>query len=234
MRQTLDPIEAEGVAVAQETAEQADVVLSVHDCVSWLEGNVNALSPRSSQKQDSQNFQTAVRDHAIAITVLNKADELNQQQSLQLQEHLQQKVHFGVSQQQLRQQQDGSPLPAQGTQLQQQSDRQLQSHELHKQQQQEQQSHDSPHELGLYDGTPSDGLPSLHHGMTSAGGEARQMPGVHSVRTVLCSCKTGWNMDVLVGALERAVHAVMQSGPESEEALVITRYGHLCWGVCLW
>lgn len=228
MRQTLDPIEAEGVAVAHETAEQADVVLSVHDCITWLD--VNAAMSGTHQKQDSHSFLTAARDHQSTITVLNKADELNEQQSLQLQNHLQQENHFGVSQQQLWQQQDGSKLPSQA-QLQQHSDRQLQSPGLNEQQQQEQQPYHSPQQQGAYGATPSAGL-ALQHGMTAAGIEARQLPGMQ-MRTVLCSCKTGWNMDVLVGALERGVQAVMQSGQESGEALVITRYSHFCWGVCL-
>ncbi|KAL3155534.1 hypothetical protein ABBQ38_011086 [Trebouxia sp. C0009 RCD-2024] len=221
MRQTLDPIEAEGVAVAHETAEQADVVLSVHDCITWLD--VNAAMSGTHQKQDSHSFLTAARDHQSTITVLNKADELNEQQSLQLQNHLQQENHFGVSQQQLWQQQDGSKLPSQA-QLQQHSDRQLQSPGLNEQQQQEQQPYHSPQQQGAYGATPSAGL-ALQHGMTAAGIEARQLPGMQ-MRTVLCSCKTGWNMDVLVGALERGVQAVMQSGQESGEALVITRARH--------
>ena len=36
MRETLDPVEAEGVAVAHQTAQQADLVLSVVDCSNCL------------------------------------------------------------------------------------------------------------------------------------------------------------------------------------------------------
>lgn len=229
MRQTLDPIEAEGVAVAHDTAEQADIVLSVHDCVTWLEGSTDILSDLSFRKQDMQNVQTAPQVRPNAITVLNKADELTQQQTLQLQKQLRQDHQCGVSQQQLKQQ-DGSQAQAQETQLQQHSDRQLQPHGLYEQQQQ---PNDSQQQLGAHSGMPPGRL-TLQHGTTAAGMETRQLHGMHSMRTVLCSCKTGWNMDVLVEALEQGIQAIMQSGQESEEALVITRYSLLVWGACHW
>ena len=40
---------------------------------------------------------------------------------------------------------------------------------------------------------------------------------------VLCSCATGWNMDVLLQALEQSVQSMMAAGADSQEGLVITR-----------
>ena len=56
------------------------------------------------------------------------------------------------------------------------------------------------------------------------GMDTSQLQSMHSMRKVVCSCKTGWNMDVVLRVLEHSVQGIMQSGQESEEALVITRY----------
>ena len=213
MRQTLDPIEAEGVAVAHEMAQQADVILSVLDCVTWLNMNSNhsLLSETDTLDTASQTFRNAVSMHPKAVNVLNKADALTQQQLQQLQVQQQQqqcKEQSGTEQSQQQQQQSSAhyhndqpnDLSAQQTQLQQHADWQMQQQGLDKQQQQHQQKH------------------------TALSTGASQLQSMHSMRTVLCSCKTGWNMDGVVRALEQSVQGTVQSGQDSEEALVITRY----------
>ena len=214
MRQTLDPIEAEGVAVAHETAQQADVILSVLDCVTWLDSKPSPMSDIATLDTDNQNFQNAVSKHPKAMTVLNKADALTQQQLQQLQMQVQQQQQQGQSgtgQQQQQQQTNTqhhnaqqADLSAQQTQLQQCADRQTQQQGLDKQQQQQQQQQKQKH--------------------TALGMGGSKLQSMHSMRTVLCSCKTGWNMDEVVRVLEQSVQGIMQSGQDSEEALVITRY----------
>ena len=240
MRQTLDPIEAEGVAVAHETAQQADVVLYVLDCATWLKSNVDSLSGISHWELGTHDFQKAVREHPNALTVLNKADALTEQQLQQLQKQLQQQQEqqLGREQQQTQQQQLQNDVQQETQRQQLQNDVQQETQQQQQQQQQQpsdghiqqkgmggQQQHqlDSSQPPGSY----NDVLLAECNGQDStkqAGMEAAQLQSMHSMRTVLCSCKSGWNMDVLVRALEQGVQAIMQSGQESEEALVITRY----------
>lgn len=258
MRQTLDPIEAEGVAVAHDTAQQADVVLSVLDCVTWLDSKASPQSDADTQGSTSQSFH-AVRHDQNSVTVLNKADELTQPQLQLLQKKLQlQRDNQSGKEQhpQLQQEQNGAQqnivqhphlqqqngveqsnvkqknvqqVPQQ-TQLQQHAEWELQQPGPDEQQQQQQivqQSSSSSSMLLTEVDFEAEGT-SLTMGPD-------QLHSVHGTQTVLCSCKTGWNMDAVVRVLEQSVQGIMQSGQESEEALVITRYSpaidaaHYCW-----
>ena len=242
MRQTLDPIEAEGVAVAHDTAQQADVVLSVRDCVTWLDSRASSPSDFSTQGPASQNFH-AIRQHQNVVTVLNKADELTQPQLqlLHLSDDQSGKEQHSQPQQQqqngaqlsivhhshLQQQQNGveqSNLKqknvqqvAQQAPLQQHAEWQSQQQGPEQQQQQISQHSGSPSVLSLTKVHPEEEASSRAMGPD-------QVQSVHSTQTVLCSCKTGWNMDAMAGLLEQSVQGIMQSGQKSEEALVITRY----------
>ena len=224
MRQTLDPIEAEGVAVAHETAQQADVVLSVLDCITWQNSNASPSSGAETDEIDlSRNVQNVVSKHSHAVTVLNKADALTPQQLQQLQMQLQQQQQrenrSGADQHQQQQQigvqQSNVQQPAQRTQLQQHADWEMQQQQLDEQQQQQQEVSQQA--------VASNAMPSIGSN-SEQGMDTSQSQSMHSMRAVVCSCKTGWNMDAVLRALEQSVQGIMQSGQKSEEALIITRY----------
>lgn len=223
MRQTLDPIEAEGVAVAHETAQQADMVLSVLDCMTWQDSNSSPLSGAWIHDIDSaHNDQNVGSKHSHAVTVLNKADALTQQQLQQLQMQLQQQENrSGAGQHQQQQemgvQQSNVQQAAQQTQLQQHADWQMQQQRPDEQQREASQQPGSSNSMSSI-GSNSDQV-------ETPGTNTSQLQSMHSMKTVVCSCKTGWNMDVMLRVLEQSVQGIMQSGQESEEALVITRYG---------
>lgn len=231
MRHTLDPIEAEGVAVAHDTAQQADVVLSVLDCITWLDSRSFPMSDASTQENISQNFH-AVSQHQNNVTVLNKADELTEPQLQQLQMQLQQQQQqwgnqSGTEQHpQLQQQQQGG---VQQSHVQQNCDQQVAQQvrlQQHAGWQSQQQRSGEQQQQQISQHTSSSSVMSSSKVQPEE--EATSLPTspdeLHSTRTVLCSCKTGWNMDAVVRALEQGVQGIMQSGQESEEALVITRY----------
>ena len=230
MRQTLDPVESEGVALAHETAQQADVVLYVLDCVTWQDSRTFPLAHAGSHAIDSHNVQNVVSKHSNAVTVLNKADALTQQQLQQLQMQLQQQQQcedqsdagqrqylqqFGVQQSNVQQNHT-----RQAAQLQQHADRHMQQEIPDDQLQQQQQ------EVGSQPGS-SIAVPSIgsssEQKLKTPGMDTSQLQSMHSMRKVVCSCKTGWNMDAMLRVLEHSVQGIMQSGQESEEALVITR-----------
>ena len=82
MRETSDPVEAEGVAVAHEAAQQADLVLSVLDLTTYLP----ILS--DSTASPAESAETLFGSYPNAIAVLNKADALSPKQIQQLQQQL--------------------------------------------------------------------------------------------------------------------------------------------------
>ena len=243
LRETLDPIEAEGVAVAQETAQHADMVLSVQDCVTWLDTKHNKTESLAEPQPDS--FESVALAHANAITVLNKADALTPLQLEQLQQLLQQQQpsaqhsptanaqgkqagHESWPKQHLQQHQE---------QPQQQPQQRLQQHQQQPvQQSQQNHSQQSTVDASLLSAesdiqsTAAAAASAAPSAAVSAAAsapaalEADQVPGDTSMRSVMCSCQTGWNMQVLVNALEQGVQGIMQSGQEAEEALVITRF----------
>ena len=237
MRQTLDPIEAEGVAVAHKTAQQADVVLSVLDCMAWQDSISSPLSGAGTRETDGHTAQDAVKQHSNAVTILNKADALTQQQlqqvHLQLQQqqqqqwenqsgggHHQQQQQISVQQSNVQQNYDQQPAP-QG-QLQQHAYWQKKQQAPDEQQQQQQ---EVSQQAGSSHAMPSTGA-SCEQKVKTLSMDTCQLQSMHSMRAVVCSCKTGWNMDEVLRLLEQSVQAIMQSGQESEEALVITRYSH--------
>ena len=210
MRETLDPIEAEGVAVAHETAQQADVVLSVLDCATWLESHSHDADSLSSANAciDGQGFNSGVLSHPNTITVFNKADALTHQQQEQLQ-----------MQQQKQQQQQQQPYTEPRLEQQHQLLPPSEQHQLHQHTKQKQtfsqQLQESPSFVPWQR--------AVSHPLQTISAAVKETGQAQGPRAVLCSCKTGWNMEVLVDALEQGVQGVMQSGQEAEEALVITR-----------
>ena len=209
MRETLDPIEAEGVAVAQETAQQADVLLSVLDCATWLEGHSDTapfFSSVNSGLNNGKSSKAGLLSHPTTITVFNKADTLTHQQQEQLQTQQQQQqqsytMHELEQQPQLTQMSQRT-YPDQHT-------RQTLIDTLQQQQQ-----------------PPSTvSQPTVtSHPQQSMSAAVEQTGQAQGTRAVMCSCKTGWNMETLVSVMEQGVLGVMQSGQEAEEALIITRF----------
>ncbi len=233
MRETLDPVEAEGVAVAHQTAQQADLVLSVVDCSNYLP-TLGNHSPGTTSSH--------------AVTVFNKADALSQQQREQLEEQLQWPLPKQLSEQlQVSDQVDALSHQQLEKQLQDQLPQQL-SEQLQVSGQGEASSQtlsgssrkkDPPPGRQTSQATPkppgrqsldltalqasaiSDVPLFLSMQASRASSESVLHPQLS--QAVLCSCKTGWNMDVVVKALERGVRSIMESGQDSQEGLVITR-----------
>ncbi|KAL0024887.1 hypothetical protein WJX77_000062 [Trebouxia sp. C0004] len=217
MRETLDPVEAEGVAVAHQTAQQADLVLSVLDWSNYLPTLSNPLPETTSC------LQIPFTDRAHAITVFNKADALSHQQRQQLEEQLQSQFPKQLSEQlQVSGQVEASTqtlggssrpkTPPPGRQLSQSAPQPpgRQSSDL-----------TATQASAVNDVPPLEGLQASVASWESLLTQTPQLS-----QAVLCSCKTGWNMDVVVQALKRGVQDIMESGQDSQEGLVITRARH--------
>lgn len=190
MRETADPVEAEGVALAHETAQQADLVLSVTDCTTHVTTSDPAFDP-------STLHQMPFEGRPNVVTVLNKADALSVQQRKQLCQQLLSTRHAEISVQ--ADTVYSQPVPSAT--------------------------------LSSADQRASEA--SASH--TTAPSQNMQAPAANvlvpvqtmqPLQAVLCSCKTGWNMEVLVSALEQGVQSIMESGQDSQEELVITRARH--------
>lgn len=258
MRETLDPVEAEGVAVAHQTAQQADLVLSVLDCSTYLPTLSNHLPEATSF------LQMPFSDPPHAMTVFNKVDALSHQQRQQLEEQLQGLLPKQLSEQlQVSGQVDALSHQQLEEQLQDQLSQQL-SEQLQTSGQVEasvQTLSGSSRKKTPPGRQPSQATPKPP-GRQSLDLTALQASAIGDVplllsmqasiakrdsllhpqlsQAVLCSCKTGWNMDVVVKALERGVRNIMESGQDSQEGLVITRCSvqsqsetALCCAVCI-
>lgn len=221
MRETLDPVEAEGVAVAHQTAQQADLVLSVVDCSNYLP----TLSNHPPETTSSH-----------AITVFNKIDALSHQQRQQLEEQLQvSDQEDALSHQQLEEQlQDQLPqqlseqlqvsghIEASGQTLSGSSRRKAPPADGQSSQATPQPPGKQSLDLTALQASAISDLPLL---VSAQASRAKWDSLLHPQRSqaVLCSCKTGWNVDVVVKALEKVVRNIMESGEDSQEGLVITR-----------
>lgn len=242
LRETLDPIEAEGVALAQETALQADIVLSVLDCTTLG-------SPTSRILADPYPSQAAVGQivgdlGTASILVLNKADALSNDTLQQLLQQLE-----GPS--------SGSLSPSSsnaGAQL--TIDDALATSTTTEFRRDTGYSVRSEKRAWLVtSGThaspisPQGQAAQLQGGNAAAvsAAAAETLPPLTAVaaaaaapsiakasaleitqrqassQVVVCSCKTGLNMEALTDALESAVQQIMQQGQESEEGFAITR-----------
>ncbi|KAL0038741.1 hypothetical protein WJX79_006049 [Trebouxia sp. C0005] len=69
-------------------------------------------------------------------------------------------------------------------------------------------------------------VPPLEGLQASAASWGSLLQNTQPSQAVLCSCKTGWNMDLVVKVLERGIRDIMESGQDSQEGLVITRARH--------
>lgn len=96
LRETLDPIEAEGVALAQETALQADLVLSVLDCTALPDADSSSFA-RGLPFAPAMLQGIAAVSSGRSILVLNKADALLPGAFQQLQQQLQQQLRASVT-----------------------------------------------------------------------------------------------------------------------------------------
>ncbi len=204
MRETLDPVEAEGVAVAHATAQHADLVLSVLDCTTYLSTLLNSNANPTSSKatiptrdpdsSSTESSQVPFGLHTNAITVYNKADALSSEQRQRLKEKMSGQLQGSL--------QHAAPVQTALVQTAPVVDRQLEP-----------------------DTVPaSTASKAIAAQQQAARDELMSAPSTGGLKTVLCSCKTGWNMDVLVNALEQGVRGIMESGSDSQEGLVITRY----------
>ncbi len=213
MRETLDPVEAEGVAVAHQTAQQADLVLSVLDCSNYLP----TLSNHSPETTSC--LQMPFSDHTHAITVFNKADALSHQQRQQLEEQLQCQLPQQLSEQlQVSGQFEASvqtlsgssrtKTPPPGGQPSQATPQTPGRQSL---------------DLTALQASAMNDVPPLEGLQASVASWESLIQNPQLSQAVLCSCKTGWNMDLAVNALERGVRNIMEFGQESQQGLVITR-----------
>ncbi len=213
MRETLDPVEAEGVAVAHETAQQADLVLSVLDCSNYLP----SLSPHLPETTSC--LQMPFGDHTNAITVFNKVDALSQQQRQQLEEQLQGQLPKQLSEQlQESGQVEASVQTLRGSSRQKTPPPGRQPFQSTPQPPGRQSL-----DLTALQASAINDVPALEGLQASAASWESLLQNPQLSQAVLCSCKTGWNMDVVVKALERGVRNIMESGQDSQEGLVITR-----------
>jgi len=235
-------VEAEGVAVTHQTAQQADLVLSVVDCSTYLPTLPN------HPPETISCLQMPFSDHPHAITVFNKVDALLHQQRQQLEQQLQGQLPKQLSEQlQVSDQVDALSHQQLEEQLQDQLPQQL-SEQLQVSGQVEasaqtlsgssrkkhpppgrQPSQATPQppdkqslDLTALQASAISDVPLL---LSMQASRAKWDSLLHPQlsQAVLCSCKTGWNMDVVVKALERGVWNIMESGQDSQEGLVITR-----------
>lgn len=190
MRETLDPVEAEGVAVAHETAQQADLVLSVTDCTTLLPAlSTPTMDPGSLHQMPFEG-------HPNVVTVLNKADVLSVQQRKQLCQQQLSSTHAEMS---------------------------IQADTAHSQQ-----PVLSPTALSsdhkASEASASQATAPTQNTQAPSASVLVPVQNVEPLQAVLCSCRTGWNMEMLVSALEQGARSIMESGQNSQEELVITRY----------
>ena len=213
MRETLDPVEAEGVAVAHQTAQQADLVLSVVDCSNYLP-TLSNLYPKTTSC-----LQMPFGNHTHAITVFNKVDTLSHQQRQQLEEQLQGQFRKQLSEQlQVSCQVEASVQTLKGS-----SRQETPSPGIPPSQATEQLPGGQSLNLTALQASAMKDVPPPEGLQASAASWDSLLQNPQLSQAVLCSCKTGWNMDVVVKALERGVRNIMESGQESQEGLVITR-----------
>lgn len=199
LRETLDPIEAEGVALAQEAALHADLVLSVLDCTALpdLQNQLPALAPQlpaSTATGSSPDRDTS------SILVLNKVDALSPEALLRLQQQLRPMIKSSAA------------LPSNG------NNTAISTAAAHPP------VANSQHSLH----PTSAQLMQEKSEATARADSAGAIEGLPDVatgasRVVLCSCKTGLNMELLTDALEGAVQDMMQPGQEATEGFAITR-----------
>lgn len=213
MRETLDPVEAEGVAVAHETAQQADLVLSVLDCSNYLP----TLSNHSPETTSS--FQMPCGDHTHAITVFNKTDALSHRQRQQLEEQLQGQL----PQQLLEQLQVSGHVEASTQPLSGSSRPKVPPPGRRPSQAAPQPPGRQSLDLTAWQPSAVNDVPPLEGLQASAASWGSLLQNTQPSQAVLCSCKTGWNMDLVVKVLERGIRDIMESGQDSQEGLVITR-----------
>ena len=193
MRDTLDPIEAEGVAVAHEVAQQADLVLSVLDCTTSvpIQGNETAKLAHASQDRQVQ--------HPRAITVYNKADVLSAEQREQLQAQMLQQI------------QSRSTSPFKHTTANVTLEQRPYT------------ASETNSTFGAGANYVKIAESALRENDPETSGALPKGLSPSIPNAVLCSCATGWNMDVLLQALEQSVQSMMAAGTDSQEGLVITR-----------
>ena len=198
LRETLDPIEAEGVALAQQTALQADLVLSVLDCTA-LPDLQHQLPVESSQLQTLAAQNSSPDRNGSTILVLNKADALSPEALQQL------KQQMALTRTSSASTDNGKSVVAASAAVQPPTaDMQQSLHPTNAQLLEEQ----SGGTAGTTSAGATDGLLGVAAGAS---------------RVVHCSCKTGLNMELLTDALEGAVQDMMQQGQEAAESFAITR-----------
>ena len=191
MRETSDPVEAEGVAVAHEAAQQADLVLSVLDLTTYLPILFNSTA------SPAESVETLFGSYPNAIAVLNKADALSPKQIQQLQQQLL-----------------AQPTGQLQTQLS-TSSRISSSDDI---------LADEQSAATVTTSLPLHADPQAIKAAAAAENSIANSPrGMHPVKAVICSCKTGRHMDKLLNALELGVKGIMESGQDSQEGLIITR-----------
>ena len=237
LRETLDPVEAEGVAVAQEIAQQADLVLSVFDSTSFpfdltansgsAETTLTGLAakpgptgptatklaaapgPAGASLADlGANPGSSRRRQPFSVAASNAITVLNKADMLSPDQSQQLQAFL---QSQLSHQSSLAPNAAE------------QPAPIFASVQHTQVASDQHRQAASDKNQPESMDPQAYTQAVTELATNRPTEEFNQAKVVLCSCMTTWNMDVLLQTLEQSVQNLMASGQNAQAGLVITR-----------